>query len=54
MTPEEAWSGVNPSIHHFKVFGFATFMHIPYVRKKRLDVKSTKSVHLGVNEESKA
>ncbi|MCH79976.1 copia-type polyprotein [Trifolium medium] len=29
MTPEEAWSGVKPSVHHFRVFGCLAHVHIP-------------------------
>lgn len=54
MTPEEAWSGVKPSVHHFKVFGCIAFVHILDVHRKKRDVKSKKCVLLEVSEESKA
>ncbi|MCH92472.1 retrovirus-related pol polyprotein from transposon tnt 1-94 [Trifolium medium] len=54
VTPEEAWSGMKPSVKHFKVFGCLAFVHIPDVQRKKLDNKSIKCVHLGVSEESKA
>jgi hypothetical protein len=54
MTPEEAWSGEKPSVHHFKVFGCLAFAHIPDSQRTKLDDKSIKCIHLGVSEESKA
>ncbi|CAJ2671832.1 unnamed protein product [Trifolium pratense] len=53
-TPEEAWSGMKPSVKHFKVFGCLAFVHVPDAQRKKLDDKSIKCVHLGVSEESKA
>ncbi|MCI08065.1 retrovirus-related pol polyprotein from transposon tnt 1-94 [Trifolium medium] len=54
MTPEEAWSGVKPSVHHFRVFGCLAHSHVPNVHRKKLDGRSIKCVLLGVSEESKA
>jgi hypothetical protein len=54
MTPEEAWSNVKPSVHHFKVFGCIAYAHVTDLQRKKLDPKSIKCVHLGVSEESKA
>lgn len=54
MTPEEAWSGVKPSVHFFRVFGCIAHVHIHDSQRKRLDNKSKKCVLLGVSEESKA
>ncbi|KAK2451463.1 putative mitochondrial protein [Trifolium repens] len=54
MTPEEAWSGRKPSVHHFRVFGCLAHVHVPDVHRKKLDGKSIKYVLLGVSEESKA
>ncbi|PNX60579.1 cysteine-rich receptor-like protein kinase 25-like protein, partial [Trifolium pratense] len=54
MTPEEAWSGRKPSVHHFKVFGCVAHVHIHDSQRKKLDDKSKKCVLLGVSEESKA
>jgi transposase InsO family protein len=54
MTPEEAWSGSKPSVHHFRVFGCLAHVHVPDVHRKKLDGKSIKCVLLGVSEESKA
>jgi transposase InsO family protein len=54
ITPEESWSGIKPSVHHFRVFGCLAYAHIPDNHRKKLDSKSIKCVHLGLSEESKA
>ncbi|MCI95854.1 hypothetical protein A2U01_0117153, partial [Trifolium medium] len=54
MTPQEAWSGVKPSVHYFRVFGCLEYVHVPDAMRKKLDPKGIKCVHLGVSEESKA
>jgi hypothetical protein len=54
ITPEEAWSGIKPSVHHFRVFGCLAYAHIPDSQRKKLDNKSIKCVHLGLSDESKA
>lgn len=53
MTPEEAWSGVKPTVEHFRVFGCIAHVHIPDARRIKLDDKSTKCVLFGVSAESK-
>jgi hypothetical protein len=54
LTPEEAWSGMKPSVKHFRVFGCIAHVHIPDVHRKKLDNKCTRCVLLGVSEDSKA
>ncbi|MCH85501.1 retrovirus-related pol polyprotein from transposon tnt 1-94 [Trifolium medium] len=54
MTPEEAWSGSKPSVHHFRIFGCLAHVHIPDKQRKKLDNKSKRCVLLGVSDESKA
>ena len=53
ITPQEAWSGIKPSVNHFRVFGCLAHVHIPDVRRGKLDNKSFPCVLLGVSEESK-
>ena len=53
-TPEEAWSGVKPSIEYFRVFGCISHVHVPNSRRKKLDDESLACVLLEVGEESKA
>lgn len=50
MTPEEAWSGVKPSVHHFKVFGCIAYSQVPDAQRKKLDDKSFRRILLGLSE----
>ena len=52
-TPKEAWSGVKPSVKHFRVFGCISHVHVPDCKRTKLDDKRLSCVLLGVNEESK-
>ncbi|MCH80374.1 copia-type polyprotein, partial [Trifolium medium] len=54
MTPEEAWSDIKPSVHHFRVFGCIAYVHVADNQRKKLDNKSIKCVFLGISDESKA
>jgi len=54
MTSEEAWSGRKPLVEHFSVFGCIRYVHIPDVKRSKLDAKSVKYVLLGFKSESKA
>jgi hypothetical protein len=54
ITPEEAWSGIKPFVHFFKVFGCLAYVHVPDALRKKLDPKGVKCVHLGISNESKA
>jgi len=54
MTPEEAWSGRKPSVEHFRVFECIAYVHIPDVKRSKLDDKNVKCVLLGFSSESKA
>jgi len=53
-TPEEAWSGVKPSVEYFRVFGCISHVHVPDSKRTKLDDKTLSCVLLGVSEESKA
>ncbi|KAL0456651.1 UNVERIFIED_CONTAM: Retrovirus-related Pol polyprotein from transposon TNT 1-94 [Sesamum latifolium] len=37
--PEEAWSGLKPSVQHFRIFGFVAYIHIPDNSRTKLDEK---------------
>lgn len=54
VTPEEAWTGVKPSVEHFRIFGCLAHAHVPEARRTKLDNRSTTCVLLGLSEESKA
>lgn len=53
ITPQEAWSGVKPSVEHFRVWGSIAHALIPDVKRGKLDDKSTTCVLFGFSEESK-
>ncbi|MFS7989867.1 putative RNA-directed DNA polymerase [Helianthus anomalus] len=52
--PEEFWTGLKPSVEHFKVFGCIGHVHIPAQMRTKLDARSHKCVFLGISQESKA
>ena len=54
MTPKEAWSGRNPVVDHFRIFGCIVYAHVPDEKRKKLDNKGEQCVFLGIIEESKA
>lgn len=54
LTLEEAWSGRNPSVEDFKVFGCVAHVHVTEMRRNKLDAKSLSCVLLGVRKESNA
>lgn len=54
MTPEEAWSGRQPVVDHFKIFGCIAYAHVLDEKRKKLSHKGEKCVFLGVSEVSKA
>lgn len=35
MTPEEAWSGRNPAVDHFRIFGCIVYAHVPDEKRKK-------------------
>ena len=54
ITPEEALSGLKPTVDHFRIFGCVAYMHAPDTKRRKLDPKGEKCILLGVSEESKA
>ena len=36
----EAWSGIKPSVSHFKIFGCICYAHVPAEKRTKLDEKS--------------
>ena len=53
VTPQEDWSGVKPSVKHFRVFGCLAHVHVPKEKRRKLDDKNVCCVLLGVSEETK-
>jgi hypothetical protein len=37
MTPEEAFSGKNPSVEHLRIFGCPVYIHVPKDKRKKLE-----------------
>lgn len=38
-TSIEAWSGIQPSAKHLKVFGSICYSHVPFVKRSKLKPK---------------
>lgn len=53
ITPQEAWSGVKPSVEHFRVWGSIAHVHISDEKRSKLDDKSNTCIFFGFSEESK-
>ena len=43
-TPIEAWSDVKPSVKHLKVFGSLCYLHMPSIKRGKLDERAEKGV----------
>ena len=52
-TPIEAWSGVKPFVKHLKVFGSLCYLHVPFIKRGKLDERVEKGVFVGYAVESK-
>ena len=53
-TPFEAWTGRKPDVRHLHIFGTEAYIHIPKVKRRKLDEKGEKLIFIGYSEESKA
>ena len=47
LTPEEAWSGLKPSVKHFKVFGSLCYRHMPEQNRRKLDLRAQTMILVG-------
>ncbi|GKA47590.1 retrovirus-related pol polyprotein from transposon TNT 1-94 [Tanacetum coccineum] len=54
ITPQEAWSGIKPTVDHFRVWGCLAHVHVPKEKRTKLDDKSVLCILTGMSEESKA
>ncbi|KAL4340682.1 hypothetical protein GQ457_08G019310 [Hibiscus cannabinus] len=52
-TPFEAWFDATPSIGHLRVFGCVCYMHVPEVKRDKLDGRATVGVFMGYSSNSK-
>lgn len=46
-TPQEIWTGKNPSLSHLRVFGCDAYVHVPKEKRTKLDSKSEKCIFIG-------
>ncbi|GAA0147836.1 transmembrane signal receptor [Lithospermum erythrorhizon] len=53
ITPQEAWSGVKPSVDHLRIWGCLAHTHVPKVNRSKLDNRSTICIFLGISEGTK-
>jgi hypothetical protein len=54
ITPEEAFTKVNPKIRHFRIFGCLVYLHVPKEKTFKLEPLGRKGIFVGYNESSKA
>ena len=47
ITPYEAWHGCKPPLEHLRRFGCDAYVYVPLERRKKLDPKSRRCIHLG-------
>ena len=52
-TPIEAWNGKKPSAKHLRVFGSICYIHIPDVKRHKLEDKTIRGIFLGYSNISK-
>eukprot|EP00253_Pinus_taeda_P027342 PITA_27342 len=46
-TPQEVWTGKKPSLSHLRVFGCDAYVHVPELKRTKLDSKSQKCIFIG-------
>jgi len=46
-TPYQAWHGLQPPLGHLRRFGCDAYDYVPDQRRKKLDAKSRRCIHLG-------
>jgi hypothetical protein len=46
-TPQEVWTGKEPSLTHLKVFGYDSYVHVPKENRSKLDKKVEKCIFIG-------
>ena len=51
--PKEAWTCMNHSVSHLKVFGCVTYAHVLDELRKKLDKKGQKCIFVGYSEDTK-
>jgi transposase InsO family protein len=52
VTPVELWRGAKPSVDHLRPFGCVAYVHVPKVRRTKLDARSHRCYLLGYSTNS--
>ena len=52
-TPYEIWYGVTPSLKHLKVFGSICYVHVPKIKRDKLDQKADIGIFVGYSSNTK-
>ncbi|GAU33542.1 hypothetical protein TSUD_143350 [Trifolium subterraneum] len=52
-TPFEAWYERKPSVEHLRIFGCVCYLHVPNVKRDKLETKSVVGIFLGYSSNSK-
>ena len=47
ITPEEAFTEVNPDIEHFRIFWCLVYFHVPKEKKSKIDPSERKDTVMG-------
>ena len=45
-TPQEVWTGKEPSLTHLKIFGYDAYVHVPKENRSKLDKKAEKCIFI--------
>ena len=53
-TPFEVWFNYKPSLSFHKIFGSICFVHVPHIKKDKLDKKAMSGIFVGYSTISKA
>jgi hypothetical protein len=49
-TPNEVWYGKKTSVEHLKVFFYDEFVHVPKVKRSKLEKKEVECIFIGYKE----
>jgi hypothetical protein len=53
-TPFEVWYNYKPSLSFLKIFGSICFIHVPHIKRNKLDNKAMPGIFIGYSAISKA
>lgn len=53
-SPDEIWTGSQPNLAKFKIFGCKAMAHVPSQKRVKLDMKAVKCIFIGFPENTKA